>query len=244
MVLGVAFQVSSTSQGTIFLDASRMKNLTQIVPHAICLTGPKSPHRREVELLIERTFSNCYGSRISRHYPNLLSVHGADGNVLAAVGFRCAAEEPLFLEQYLSQSVDCAASAAFGAGIKRSNIIEIGNLASDGKGASIFLFVTLAAYLQQHGFTHAVATATDTLRKAFRFLKFDLVELAAADRRALPDQGHAWGTYYERNPVVVACPISQGFGRLERFLPAQNNPDIRALFSSQGHSLAEEASIQ
>jgi hypothetical protein len=244
MVLGVAFQVSSTSQGTIFLDASRMKNLTQIVPHAICLTGPSSPNRRDVERLIERTFSNCYDSRISRHYPNLLSVHDAMGNVLAAVGFRCAADEPLFLEQYLNQGVDRAASAAFGTGIDRHRIIEIGNLASNGKGASIFLFVTLAAYLQQQGYTHAVATATDTLRKAFRFLKFDLVELAAADRNALPDQGSTWGRYYERDPVVVACPISQGFGRLERFLPTRNNPDIRALFSSQGHHHVQETTIQ
>ena len=244
MVLGVAFQVCSTSRGTIFLDASRMKNLTQIVPHAICLTGPDSPHRRDIEALIERTFSNCYDSKISRHYPNLLSVHDVHGNVLAAVGFRSAAKETLFLEQYLSQGVERAAGDAFGAAIERNQIIEIGNLASNGKGASIFLFVTLAAYLKQQGYTHAVATATDTLRKAFRFLKFDLVELAAADRSALPDQGRTWGRYYESDPVVVACPISQGFGRLERFMPAQSNPDIHSLFSTRRDCIAEETAIQ
>lgn len=243
-MLGVAFQVSATGRGSIYIDSNRMKNLTQVVPHAICVTEVCSPRRKTVEQLIERTFSNCYGSNITRHYPSLLSVHGVDERVLAAVGFRRAADEPLFLEQYLADDVDRVTSAAFGVAIGREHIVEIGNLASEGKGASIYLFVVLAAYLQHQGYTHAVATATDTLRRAFQFLKFDLTELAIADRARLPDQGRSWGRYYDRDPVVVACPISQGFGRLERFMPARENADFHNNISMRTSNTVEENFVQ
>lgn len=243
-MLSVAFQDCAENSGSLFIDSARMRNFTRVIPNSIHLTTCHSPHRRDVERLVEQTFANSYKSRITRHYPFLLSVHDNEQNVLAAVGFRLAATGPLFLEQYLPGSVEDAINVVSRAKVQRSQVVEIGSLASSGRGASIFLFVALAAYLHQQGFTFAVATATETLRKAFKFLRFDLSELAIADRSALTDGGDAWGSYYDSDPVVVGCPISQGFGRLERFLPAAQNKQLTSLLSQRIAVAAEEGCIQ
>jgi hypothetical protein len=240
-VLEVAFRADRRERGTLFLDARRMRSLTRLVPASISITRREDPERPPVEALIEGAFARTYGSKIASHYPRLMSVNDADGKVLAAVGFRPAAEEALFLEQYLKQPVEFVLRRATGLFVSRSALVEIGSLASSGNGASIFLFVALAGYLRQHGFTHAVATATDSMQHAFDFFGFELIELAAADRAALSDGGASWGRYYAKNPKVVAGAIAASAARLERFLPPEHNGDLDRVFSRTLHSLKDIA---
>lgn len=230
-MLEVAFCADRRERGTLFLDERRMRSFTRLVPTSISIIRREKPERLPVETLIEDAFARSYGSSIASHYPNLMSVHDAHGNVLAAVGFRLAAEETLFLEQYLSQPVELVLKQATALSIPRHELVEIGSLASSGKGASLFLFVALAAYLRQRGFTYAVATATDSMKRAFEFFGFAPIELASADRNVLADRGASWGSYYEKHPKVVAGAIAPSFGRLERFLPAERNGDLGRVFS-------------
>ena len=57
-----------------------------------------------------------------------MSVRDAGGTILAAVGFRYAKEEPLFLENYTGAPIEQVLRTP------RERIAEIGNLASAGGG--------------------------------------------------------------------------------------------------------------
>jgi hypothetical protein len=230
-VLEVAFSSNARAAGTFRLDTSKIQNLTRLGPRSISITPRIDKSRRDIERLIEVAFAERFGSKVTQHYPVLMSVHGDDGGVLSAVGFRAAADEPLFLEQYLDGSIEASLSRHLGTPVTRDKIVEIGSLASAGSGASIFLFVALSAYLRARGFSHAVATATKSVRRVFQFFDFGVVELGTARRCALGDHGADWGSYYEHDPKVVAGAIGIGADRLRRYLPAVENDGLFEMFA-------------
>jgi len=181
---------------------------------------PRREERRRVERFIEGTYAEAFGGRITAHYPTLMSVQDDDGVIYAAVGFRLAAEEPLFLEQYLDQPVDQSLTGAIGVMVERRHVVEIGSLASSGRGATIFLFSAMAHHLRQCGLRFAVATATDELRRIFSKAGLGALQLARADPRRLQDGGSAWGAYYETDPVVLAGSIEAACAPLDHFAEA------------------------
>lgn len=213
------------------MDRERVGNLTSLIPSAITVTRQAGPDRTQVEGFIEQVYARRFGSVIARHYPTLMNVHDRDGRVVAAVGMRLAADGPLFLERYLDRPVELALRSAMPDAIGRGSIVEIGNLASTSRGASVFLFVTLAAYLRQQQLTHAVVTGTKALRRSFALFGFEFVELAPADPEALPDRGASWGNYYTRDPKVLGGAIAPACTRLEPYLPADKNGDLKRLFA-------------
>lgn len=235
-MMELAFRAADHVGGKLILDARCVRKLTRLEPAAISITRRFESERSEVERLIEEIYWREYGSAIAHHYPSIMSVHDVSGKALCAVGFRCAAEEPLFLEQYLGSPVEDVLAEELGAGIPRSNIVEIGNLASCARGASVFLFIALAAYLRERHYTHAVVTATDALRRTFDLFGFRPNELGAAKAQALIDGGASWGSYYSRNPKVLASAVSPCFRALERFLPSTRNSDLGRLFAKIHHS--------
>jgi hypothetical protein len=220
------------------MDRDRIERLTKLIPSAITLTHRGEPNRAEVEHFIETVYASRYGSVITRHYPWLMSVRDERGNIAAAVGLRVASDEPLFLEHYLSTPIETALRDATQRAVQREEIVEIGSLASAGQGASIFLFVALAAYLRQRGFVYAVVTATKTLRRSFALFGLEPLELAIADAGLLPDKGQSWGSYYDRDPKVLAGAIPPGFMLLEPYLPTAHNGDLECLFAHPRHQTA------
>lgn len=178
---------------------------------------PRRSERRRVERFIENAFAEAYGGRIASHYPTLMSVQDEAGVIHAVVGFRHAGDEPLFLEQYLDQPVETALAEAVGAGLERRHIVEIGGLASNGQGATVFLFAAMARYLQREGLRFAVATATGELRRIFHRAGLGALKLAEADPARLADGGGAWGSYYRTNPVVLAGSIEAAAAPLDHF---------------------------
>ena len=148
-MLEISFQSDATARGTLWMDEERVRALTTLSPAGIAITQSFLPDRERVANFIATTYRREYGSVIAHHYPTLMSVHDSSGTVLAAVGFRLASKERLFLEQYPPQPVETCVSKRFGLpGVTREAIVEIGNLGSAGRGASMFLFVALAAYLE------------------------------------------------------------------------------------------------
>jgi hypothetical protein len=178
---------------------------------------PRQAERRRVERFIESVYADAYGSRIPAHYPTLMSVQDEDGVIHAVVGFRQAAEERLFLEQYLTAPVETVLGRALGATVARAHIVEIGGLASSGQGATVFLFAAMAHHLQREGLGFAVATATGELRRIFSRAGLGALELARADPGRLDDGGGAWGAYYQTDPVVLAGCISAATAPLDEF---------------------------
>ena len=188
-----------------------------LLSRVIRFDDPHQAERRRVEAFIEDSYASAWGSRISVHYPTLMSVQDEKGEIYAVVGFRSAAEEPLFLEQYLDAPVESALTTLLGAAVGRGAVVEIGNLASNGRGATIFLFSALARHLLASGAEFAVATATDALRGIFHRAGLGSLKLATANPDRLIDHGLSWGAYYQANPEVLAGSIRAACEPLDRF---------------------------
>jgi hypothetical protein len=175
--------------------------------------------RARVERFIERGYLDRFGALITDHYPSILSLENTRGKVLAAVGIRGAGEEALFLEHYLDEPIEHAIARVTGDAPLRTQILEIGNLASVGRGATTRLIAAAAGHLDASGCRYAVVTATDELRKLLR--SFGLTWHTLADARAdrLADRGRSWGRYYERNPQILAGEIKQSPDRMQFYSP-------------------------
>jgi hypothetical protein len=165
-----------------------------------------SPRRAEAERFIGEVFRRRYGASLSHFAPNLMLLERR-GRLAAAAGWRCAGAEALFLERYLDTPVEEAVARLAGCPVRRTQIVEVGNLAAELPGSSIEVILALAAHLDRLGFEWVVFTATHELIGIFRKLGLPLLALAPADPARLGAEAAAWGCYYETRPVVVAGRI-------------------------------------
>ncbi|MBP7337004.1 MAG: thermostable hemolysin [Niveispirillum sp.] len=201
-------------RGRLRFDAERLGGLTRCRPAVVAITHHFAPERRRVEAMIRDTYARTYGGDIAITHPMLMSLRDADDRILAGVGFRPAGTAPLFLETYLDQPIETLIPGTHG----RAGIVEIGNLAAAEAGASYLLFIALAAYLHGRGFEKAVVTATRPLRRLFRHIGFDAVELGRATADRVGPAAAAWGSYYANDPRVICGNVAFGADCLDRFL--------------------------
>lgn len=207
-------------QGRLQFDAERVRRFTSVEPRVISIHHLLAPERMRVEAFLEAAYDRAFQGRIRNHYPTLMSVQDRQGTILAAVGFRFAGLGPLFLEQYLDEPVEAAVARELAAPTDRAAVAEIGNLASESPGASLFLFLALARHLDQRGCTHAVATATRQLRRSFARVGFATQPLTRAESARLSGGAADWGAYYSRDPEVLAGAIAPALPALAQMLTA------------------------
>lgn len=141
--------------------------------------------------------------------PTLLALEGHSGRVCGVVGFRQAAAEPLFLERYLQRPVETALAEYAGEAVRRSEIVEVGNLASLSCRAACHLVAALPRVLLADGNRWIVFTATTAVRGMLARFRAPVIELARATRDRL-DEGEEWGRYYDNDPRVVAGYLQDG----------------------------------
>ena len=183
-------------------DMLRLRNDALTIRHTVA----GSRRRDEVEEFIRATFKSRFGAEVTSFAPNLMALELHD-RVVAAAGWRCAADEPLFLETYLDVPVEAALAKLAGHPVERARIVEVGNLAAARAGGSIDVILALSRHLDRLGYEWVVFTATRELIGIFRKLGLAPLALAPADPERLGEQAGAWGHYYESAPVVVAGRI-------------------------------------
>ena len=166
--------------------------------------------------LIQRRFAQEHKAVPSITYTELRG-ESCGGQVCAALGYRRAQVEPLFLEAYLDEPVETVLSDKFARRVKRKEIVEIGNLASCNAPAMIALWARTANDLSGQA-EIAVAVLTLPLRRMFARLGVPLIEIICADPERLGDGSAEWGAYYAQDPVVCAGAIADGQAQLARFL--------------------------
>lgn len=213
-MLNLAYSENGLQTGHLSFRKDGMLSALRAKPSTVSIVPAFSKDREAVERFITDIYTKAYGAHIHVHYPVLMSVRDEAGQILAATGFRPAVNEPLFLEQYLDAPVEQVLQTP------RSQIVEIGNLASDGGGASLYLFAALAAYLNYKSFTQAVVTSTDFLERRFRQMGLQPKRQAKADPSLLLSDGENWGTYYDTEPHVISGSVEQGYKRLQKQLGA------------------------
>lgn len=183
-----------------------------VVPHRPGLIEPQHPLRKSVERFIHKRFYDMHGASISHFLPRLLAIFNSRGEVLAALGIRSATES-LFLEYYLDRPIEEVIGLHPGAGgqaVDRNRLVEIGNLASADRGASLRLFQALAAYLIQERYDWATFTGGASLQRIFTQLGLDVFSLGVASQERLPEALRNWGSYYDDNPCIMAGRVSHG----------------------------------
>ena len=161
--------------------------------------------RAGIEQFISNVFHQAYGARIKRFKPCLMSLRDRDNKLVAACGFRSAALEPLFLETYLDRPIEAVISERTGFPVKRSSIVEVGNLSVAEPGMARYLIAAIVTQLHATSKQWAVFTAVPVLRNAFAKMGLNPVILCNADKsRLAPEEQAEWGNYYELKPQIMA----------------------------------------
>jgi hypothetical protein len=173
--------------------------------------------RAAVKELIERRYAAVHGAVPASDYPHFCVIGGSVGeDPKAALGFRLASEERLFLEDYLDVPVEVAVSRALDRLVCRSVIVEIGAHASERNRATIDLWAHTARHLHAVADV-AVAVLTAPLRSMFARLSIDIVEICDADPALLRCRDQDWGSYYDLDPKVCAGWIAPALPVLDSF---------------------------
>lgn len=175
--------------------------------------GVESPRRQEAESFIRSVFHRHHEAYVRSFAPNLLLLEQQE-RVIAAVGWRGADQEPLFLEHYLDEPVEILMQRLTGQAFSRERVVEVGHLASEKPGGSVQVIVSLARHLAREGYEWVVFTATRELVRIFTKLGLPLLALAKADPARLGAQAGDWGRYYDSQPIVVAGPIRLALERV------------------------------
>ncbi len=168
--------------------------------------------RQDVCNLISRRYDEVHGAIPEIAYGSFLSCPSVSGTK-AALGYRRASGQRLFLEAYLDRPIEAELADIFGRSVARHDIVEIGNLAADTAPAMIQLWAQTANDLGADAEV-AVAVLTRQLRSMFRRLGLTLHEIAPARPERLIDGGARWGAYYAQDPIICAGLIADGQARL------------------------------
>lgn len=187
--------------------------------------GLDHPERLAVENFIAQVFEKTYGAQVTHFAQVLLGLRGKDGEWQAAFGYTPATQSRLFVENYGGGSVEQQISNKLDTLVKRDQVVEVGNLASSSVGAARLLIALATQYLYEAGFTWVTFTATRSLLNSFSRLDLRPILLATADPARLPDQGRSWGSYYEKNPQIMAGSILLGY----LSMGARRQADVMAL---------------
>jgi hypothetical protein len=140
-----------------------------------------------------------------------------NGQCVAVAGFRGAAGETLFLENYLDAPVEDCLQSSFGAVTDRRRIVELGGFAALGRSTAFSLMQYLAPALYELGYEKLVCTANAPIRKCLVMLGLKPVVLAEAARDKVIKVGEEdWGNYYEGKPQVLAGDIEAGIQAMSR----------------------------
>ena len=173
--------------------------------YVTAMCGPDDADRAELEAFIRSVFRRAHGARIRHFMPQLMSLRDGDGRLVAVCGLRGAGSGPLFLETYLGNPVEQLISDKAATPVDRDDIVEIGNLAVSEPGMAPVLLASVSKYLHDSGTQWAVFTAIPMLKNSLARFNMQLEVLGAADIRHIPPAERPdWGTYYDKQPQVMA----------------------------------------
>lgn len=225
----LSYQENNINTANLYLSAARVARISPLTPSVVSITNLFTPERQRVEMFIKNIYKHSYKADIRVDYPVLMSVRNDENDILATVGFRYAEHEPLFLEQYTKEPIENCLKT------NRNKIVEIGNLASAGQGASIFLFAALASYLNYQDIKFASITGTDFLHSYFKRIGLNPQKICDADISSINQSNQSWGTYYDTQPRVLAGSVPHAIKKLQRALGAEFELNMPPLYSRLHH---------
>ncbi len=137
------------------------------------LEPAEAPGRLATEAFIRTRFALEHGAHIAHFLPLLLSLRDAAGALQAAAGIRLALDQPLFLERYLPRPVEHHLATALGQPIDRTEVVEVGNLATLCAGQARLLIIVTTWLLARSGLRWVTFTGATRLINSFHRLGLD-----------------------------------------------------------------------
>ncbi len=198
------------------------------------------PEREEAIRFVSETFKNAYDADIQIFMPNMMRVRNKQLQYKSVMGYRDASKECLYLEHYLDDPIEQSISRYLGYSVKRSEIVEVGNLADASPGDARMAIIGATSYFYNAGYRWVVFTGVRRLRNAFFRLGLSPKELMEADQRRLPENDiKQWGNYYSGDPVVCFGSLEDGHRNLQELWESMR--DTWAMAEQAGEN---EASIR
>lgn len=188
-----------------------------LLPHMpIQFDHAKSLSKKDVEVFIADRFRHHYQAEITHFLPYLISTK-TNQSLTAAMGFQPAGSvNPLFLEQYLTTSIEAEISRLTNQIVDRNKIAEVGNLTSVHRGTSQLLFVLTIAILHEAGFEWSVFTATKQVQHLLARLNLVTIMVCEANPDKLIDGKQSWGRYYDDKPHVLIGNLTDAIALLKQ----------------------------
>ena len=177
--------------------------------HSLLEVEPGDPLRPDLERFVHAAFARAHGAEVRSFMPTLLALRG-QRRLCGVVGFRLAAAEPLYLEQYLDSPAEELIAARAGVRVRREEVVEVGNLAGTSCRAACHLITLLPRYLLARERRWIVFTGTSKVRATLERMRAPVFELAAAHSECITGKADAWGRYYDADPRVMAGYIPDG----------------------------------
>ena len=190
------------------MPVAMLRHREQFYPKSDLLLVSSKANKKKVKQFAEARFKAAYNADVNDFLPNMLALLDNQLTIQASVGYQSAATNRLYLEQ-------------------RSEILEVGNLASLSPGATRRLILNLACHFQKQGYKWLVITATSHVKNSFDKLNvgLDLHRVCKAEASAVADTSSNWGSYYAHNPEVYIGDMDAGINVLK------SNPVIGKLLT-------------
>ena len=189
------------------------------------LLAVQHPQRTVVEGFIKGIFKIHHQAQVSHFLPELFAVFNEQGQPQSALGIKCASQGHLYLEHYLNEPIENLLNNTLGQAIKRSDVVEIGNLASQNSASCKALFAHITQHLQEQNVKWITCTGTTTLRVVFKRLGIKALPIHKADQNRLGDEQYSWGNYYQNDPQVMLINVAktnQHFKQLKKATEQKN----------------------
>jgi len=180
-----------------------------------------SPDREEVEQFTHDIYSLRYRADINKFLPTMIAIrHSQSNQIVASAGFQSAqnkgTKNRLYLENYLDIPIEKSASAVGNKRFKRSDFVEVGNLAGAISGAGYLVILTLAEYLTKQGHNWIAFTLTRGMVKAFESLNLEPIPLVPASESRLVKDSASWGHYFNAMPEVMIGDMKSAYEQMEK----------------------------
>jgi len=176
---------------------------------------PGDVDRPIVEAFIAQSYLRAFEAKLSSFAPILVALRDAQSTVIAAAGYRNAAESPLFLERYLAAPVERLLPVSAEDQAAREEIVEVGHLCAARAGAGRSLSEWLALHLEASGFRWLLATLTDELTQLYTRMGMKAIAIQEVRAEAIGAEISDWGHYYTHHPRVHAVPLRQARQAIE-----------------------------
>jgi Thermostable hemolysin len=171
-----------------------------------------TPQRNAIEARVRAGFGAHFGACIEGFMPDL-ALYRHDSGATGVIGFRCAAGEELFLEQYLTRPIEHVVARVSGDAVERRDIVEVGQFVIDDRNAVPDFFRDLVPFLAAQGFDWICFTGTNRIRAILARIGFVGMPVAKATADRVRDNRDAWGTYYDNEPIVIVGKLCDPRGR-------------------------------